>query len=123
MRWRHDRTEDCRAITGYAFLIDGGAVSWSSKKQEIIPLSTTESEYVAAMKGMKETLWLRNLLVEVFESLADGTTLFLDNQSAIAALTRIHQFHARTKHIDARYHFILLGGRNWCSPLRLLPDG
>ena len=122
MRWKHDRTEDCRVITGYAFLINGGAFSWSSKKQEIISLSTMESEYVADTQGMKEALWLRNLLVEVFESLADGTTL-LDNQSAIAALTRVHQIHVRTKHIDARYHFILLGDRNWCSPLRLLPDG
>ena len=61
-------TEDRRAITGYAFLIDGGAVSWSSKKQEIVSLSTTESKYVAATHGMKEALWLRNLLVEVFES-------------------------------------------------------
>jgi transposase InsO family protein len=98
-------TEDRRAITGYAFLIDGGAVSWSSKKQEIVSLLTTESEYVAATHGMKEALWLRNLLAEVFEPLADTTTLFSDNQSAIA-LTRDHQFHARTKHIDVRYHFI-----------------
>jgi transposase InsO family protein len=98
-------TEDRRAITGYAFLIDGGAVSWSSKKQEIVSLSTTESEYVAATHGMKEALWLRNLLAEVFEPTSDATTLFSDNQSAIA-LTRDHQFHARTKHIDVRYHFI-----------------
>ncbi len=43
-------TEDQCVITGYVFLIDGGAVSWSSKKQEIISLSTTESEYVAVTK-------------------------------------------------------------------------
>ena len=98
-------TEDRRAITGYAFLIDGGAISWSSKKQEIVSLSTTESEYVAATHGMKEALWLRNLLAEVFEPLTDATTLFSDNQSAIA-LTRDHQFHVRMKHIDVRYHFI-----------------
>jgi hypothetical protein len=98
-------TEDRRAITGYTFLIDSGAVSWSSKKQEIVSLLTMESEYVAATHGMKEALWLRNLLAEVFEPLGDATTLFLDNQSAIA-LTRDHQFHAHTKHIDVRYHFI-----------------
>ena len=51
-------TEDRRAITGFAFLLDGGAVSWSLKKQEIVSLSTTESEYVAATHGMKEGLWL-----------------------------------------------------------------
>jgi transposase InsO family protein len=97
--------EDRRAITGYAFLIDGGAVSWSSKRQEIISLSTTESEYVAATHGMKEALWLRTLLSDIFGSLADATTMFSDNQSAIA-LARDHQYHARTKHIDVRYHWI-----------------
>src|SRR6266404_3043694 len=56
--------EDQCAITGYMFLIDGGAVSWSSKKQEIVSLSTTESEYVAATHGMKEAVWLHNLLAE-----------------------------------------------------------
>jgi hypothetical protein len=98
-------SEDRRAISGYAFLIDGGAVSWSSKRQEIVSLSTTESEYVAATHGMKEALWLRSLLSEVFDPITAPTTLFSDNQSAIA-LTRDHQYHARTKHIDVRYHFI-----------------
>jgi hypothetical protein len=48
--------EDRKAISGYAFLIDGGAVSWSSKKQEIIALSTTEAEYVAVTHAAKEAL-------------------------------------------------------------------
>jgi transposase InsO family protein len=97
--------EDRRAITGYAFLIDGSAISWSSKRQEIVSLSTTESEYVAATHGMKEALWLRSLLSEVFRGFRDATTLFSDNQAAIA-LARDHQYHARTKHIDVRYHWI-----------------
>ena len=50
--------EDCKVISGYAFLIDGGAMSWSLKKQEIVSLSTTESEYVAATHATKEALWL-----------------------------------------------------------------
>jgi hypothetical protein len=97
--------EDRRAISGYAFLIDGGAVSWSSKRQEIVSLSTTESEYVAATHGLKEAMWLRSLLSEVFGPFKDATVLLCDNQSAIA-LARDHQYHARTKHIDVRYHFI-----------------
>jgi len=97
--------KDRRAISGYAFLIDSGAMSWSSKQQEIISLSTTESEYVAAMHGLKEVLWLHSLLSEVFGPFKDPMTMFCDNQSAIA-LTRDHQYHARTKHIDVRYHFI-----------------
>ena len=71
--------EDRRAITGYAFLIDGGAVSWSSKRQEIVLLLITESEYMAAMHGMKEALWLCSLLSEAFGSLTAATTLFSDN--------------------------------------------
>ena len=98
-------SEDQRAITGYAFLIDGGAVSWSSKRQEIVSLSTTESEYVAATHGMKEALWLRSLLSKIFEPMKAPTTLFSDNQAAIS-LTCNHQYHARTKHINVRYHFI-----------------
>jgi hypothetical protein len=97
--------EDRRAISGYAFLIDGGAVSWSSKRQEVVSLSTTESEYVAATHGMKEAIWLRSLLSQVFGKFQDATVMFSDNQSAIA-LTRDHQYHARTKHIDVRYHWI-----------------
>ena len=97
--------EDRRAFTGYAFLIDGGAVSWSSKQQEIVVLSTTEGEYVAATHAAKEALWLRSFIGEVFGSTLTPTTLFSDNKSAIA-LSRDHQYHARTKHIDIRYHFI-----------------
>ena len=97
--------EDRRAISSYAFLIDGGAVSWSSKQQELVSLSTTESKYVAVTHSMKEALWLRSLLSEVFGTLTAPTTLFSDNQAAMA-LTRNHQYHAHMKHIDMRYHFI-----------------
>ena len=97
--------EDRRAVSGYAFLIDGGAVLWSSKRQEIISLSTTESEYVAVTHAAKEALWLRSFIGELFTPLAEPITLFSDNQSAIA-LTKDHQYHARTKHIDIRFHFI-----------------
>ena len=50
--------EHRHAITGYTFLIDGGAISWSFKKQEIVTLSTTKSEYVAATHAAKEAIWL-----------------------------------------------------------------
>ena len=99
--------EDRRATSGYAFLVDGGAVSWSTKRQEIVSLSTTESEYVAATHAAKEALWLRSLIGQVFGPfpLDTATTLFSDNQSAIA-LSKDHQYHARTKHIDIRFHLI-----------------
>jgi hypothetical protein len=68
-------------------------------------LSTTEGEYVAATHAAKEALWLRPFIREVFGSTLTPTTLFSDNKSAIA-LSRNHQYHARMKHIDIRYHFI-----------------
>nr|GAT59056.1 predicted protein [Mycena chlorophos] len=103
--------EERPAISGFAFLIDGGAVSWNSKQQELVVLSTTEAEYVAATHASKEGLWLRSFISEVFGSYvsppidSSPTTVFSDNQSAIA-LAKEHQYHARTKHIDIRYHFI-----------------
>ena len=97
--------EDRRAVSGYAFIVDGGAVSWSIKCQEIISLSTTESEYITATHAVKEVLWLRSLITQVFGPLTQATTLFSDNQSAIA-LAKDHQYHPRTKHIDIQFHFI-----------------
>jgi hypothetical protein len=97
--------EHRHAISGYAFLIDGGAMSWSSKKQELVTLSTAEAEYVAATYAAKEALWLRRFIGEVFRPLKNPIPLYSDSQSAIA-LTKDGSYHARTKHIDIRYHFI-----------------
>jgi hypothetical protein len=97
--------EHRHAISGYVFLINGGAISWSSKKQELVTLSTAESEYVAATHAAKEALWLRRLMEEVFQPITKPITLHCDSQSAIA-LTKDGSYHARTKHIDIRYHFI-----------------
>ena len=96
--------DDRHAISGYAFLIDGGAVSWSSKRQPIVSLSTAEAEYIAATHAAKEAIWLKNFIDELYKH-DDPLTLYSDSQSAIA-LARNEQFHARTKHIDIRYHFI-----------------
>jgi hypothetical protein len=97
--------KDWHAILGYMFLIDGSAMLWSSKQQEIILLSTMESEYIAAMHSIKEGLWLKSLLSEIFSTFSSPITLFSDNQAAIA-LTHDHQCHMHTKHIDVRYHWI-----------------
>jgi len=93
------------AISGYAFIINGGAVSWSSQKQELITLSTAEAKYIATTHAAKEAIWLRNFIGEVFTPLTEPMTLHCDNQSAIAITTN-GNYHARTKHIDIHYHFI-----------------
>ena len=92
-------------ISAYVFMIDGGAVSWSSKKQELVTLSTAELEYVAATYAAKEALWARQFVSEVFSPIMKPLTLYCDSQSTIA-LTKDGSYHARTKHIDIRYHFI-----------------
>ena len=97
--------EHWHAITGYAFLIDRGAISWSSKKQEIIMLSTTESEYVATTHAAKEVIWLCRFIGEVFQPLTNPILLYSDSRAAIS-LTRDRSYHAHTKHIDIWYHFI-----------------
>jgi len=93
------------AISGYAFLIDSGAISWRSRKQELVTLSTAEAEYVAATHTVKEAIWLQKLIFELFPTLSAQTTMFCDNQATLI-LTTTDNYHARTKHINIRYHFI-----------------
>ena len=95
-----------RAISGFVVLVDGGAVSWSSKKQELVTLSTVEAEHVGTTHAAKEIIWFRRLIKEIFRPLLFPTTLCLDNQSAIVLANSENQFHARTKLIDIRYHFV-----------------
>ena len=68
-------------------------------------MSSTEAEYIAATEACKEVLWLQMFLDELGFAPTEATTLQCDNQSAIA-LCRDSKFHARTKHMDIRYHFI-----------------
>jgi hypothetical protein len=86
-------------------MVDGGVVSWMSKKQKIVTLSTMEAEYMAATHAAKEAVWLCHLIGEIFSSVKYPITLHSDKKSAIALATG-GQYHTRTKHIDIRYHFI-----------------
>jgi len=72
--------KDYYAILGYAFIINGSAVSWSAKCQEVVILSTTESEYISTMYAAKEAIWLCLLILHILPPM----TFFLDNKSAIA---------------------------------------
>ena len=74
-------------------MIDGGAVSWSSKKQELVTLSTTKSKYVATTHAAKEALWLQGLITKLFGLMDTPTTLFKDNKSAIT-LAHDGHYHA-----------------------------
>ena len=95
------------SISGFSFHYGAGAVSWSSKKQPVVSLSSTEAEYVAQMHAAKEAIWLRSFVSEITGKQEKPLTILCDNQGAIA-LSKDNKFHARlgTKHIDLRYHFI-----------------
>jgi hypothetical protein len=97
--------EHRHAISGSALLLDGGAISWASRKQELVTLSTAEAEYVAATHTAKECIWLRRFITSLFGPMSIPTTLYCDNQAALS-LTTDDNYHARTKHIDIRFHFI-----------------
>jgi len=91
--------EHWHSTSSYIFMINSGGVSWSSKKQAIVALSMTKAEYMSAMHAAKEFLWLCTFLTEITRLLHHPTTLFCDNQSAIA-VTKDNQYHACMKHID-----------------------
>src|ERR1700730_11124114 len=94
-------------MSGHVFLIDGSMVSWLSKKQELVTLSTAKAEYVVATHAAKEALWLRQFIGEVFRPLSKLITIWSDSLPAITLMSDADgSFHARTKHIDLRYHFI-----------------
>ena len=93
-----------RSTTGYVFTVGGTAVSWVSKIQCVVALSTTEEEYVAATEASKEMIWLQRLMGELGKN-HDMGTLYSDSQSAIH-LAKNSAFYSRNKHIQLKYHFI-----------------
>ena len=101
--WAADR-DDRKSITGYAFLLCGGAISWQSKKQQTPALSTVEAEYMAAAAAAKEALWWRAQL----QGLGHDTSQPPRCTPTVRAVSRLQEpdHHANTKHIDLRYHFI-----------------
>ena len=95
----------CHSISGYSFHMGAGAISWSSKKQHVVVLSSTEAEYITQTHVAKEALWLCSFLQELCSTPDDPLILNCDNQGAIA-LTKDNKFYVCTKHIDVHYHFI-----------------
>ena len=86
------------------FTFSGGAISWQSKLQKCVALSTTEVEYIAAVEASKEMLWLKGFLQELGLK-QDEYLVLCDSQSAMD-LSKNSMYHARTKHIDVRYHWL-----------------
>lgn len=97
--------EDRRSTSGYACLLNTGAVAWCSKKQPIVTLSTTEAEFVAAKLCTCQVIWMRRILKALGQKEEECTSIRCDNSSAIK-LSRNPVLHGRSKHIDVRYHFL-----------------
>ena len=104
--WGSD-IDDRRSISGYVFLLSGGAVSWKTKKQPTVAQSSVEAEYMAANQASREALWFRTLLNELgyFNLVSSPTKIYSDSQGSIA-LVKNPEFHTRTKHIDIQHHFV-----------------
>jgi hypothetical protein len=94
-----------RSTSGEVFMMSGGPVSWSSKKQATVALSTTEAEYVAITRSSKQAMWIYSFLEELRMPQDRPAVLYGDNLGA-AALARDAKGHARVKHIDIREHYI-----------------
>jgi hypothetical protein len=97
--------DDCKSTSGYVFLEGGGAISWMSKKQSVIALSSTEAEYIALSEAGREACWLRSLYQELGYEQTQPTVIRGDNEGALA-MVKNPQFHKRAKHIEIRWHWI-----------------
>jgi hypothetical protein len=105
--WAGDQ-DTRRSTSGYVFNLGSAAVSWSSKRQPTVALSTCEAEYVGQKNAAKEAVWLQRFLKQIDPNQDPGlgaTIIYGDNQGAIA-LAKNAQYHGRTKHIDADVHFV-----------------
>jgi hypothetical protein len=104
--WASDST-DRKSQGGHVFLTchDGGAISWQSRKQDLIALSTLEAEYIACSEASREARWLLQLQRDIHGSPSDASPLpiYCDNQGALTHITT-GVIKARTKHIDVCYH-------------------
>jgi hypothetical protein len=96
--------DDRRSTTGYVFTLSGGPICWKSTLQSIVAMSTTEAEYMAVAEAAKEALWLKGLVKELGLN-QGGVQMHCDSQSVIY-LAKNQVYHARTKHIDVRFHKI-----------------
>ncbi|GJX28460.1 putative RNA-directed DNA polymerase [Tanacetum coccineum] len=104
--WQTDK-DDSKSQSGWVFLLNGGAVTWKSSKQDTVADSTCESEYIAACEASKEAIWMKNFIGDlgVVPTVQDPIEIFCDNESAVA-LTKEPKDHGKSKHIDRKYHFV-----------------
>jgi hypothetical protein len=96
--------EDSLSTYGYAFMLNGAAVSWTSRKQSKVAHSTFEAEYVAASLTSREALWISKLMADL--DLPGPLTIWMDNTAALAQAQE-ETFTPRNKHIGVHYHAVV----------------
>ena len=94
-----------RSQGGFICFVGGNLITCKSILQRIVALSSTEAEYIAACEATKEAVWMRRVLTDIGFPQSQPTTIWEDNRSAICLSENPHD-HARTKHIDLRYHYL-----------------
>ncbi|KAJ0653431.1 putative RNA-directed DNA polymerase [Helianthus annuus] len=97
--------DDRKSVSASVFNLGSGAVTWSSKKQNTVALSSTEAEYVASSAATSQAVWLRRILCDLGLVQESPTVIFCDNHSAIN-LSRNPVLHGRTKHIEIKHHYV-----------------
>jgi hypothetical protein len=102
--WAGDKT-DRKSISGWLAKVGGDVVSWASKKQSVVSLSTCEAELYAEAAAVQEVLWLRGLLSELGLAPQEPSVLYGDNQSTVK-VSENGVRSERTKHVDIKYHFV-----------------
>jgi hypothetical protein len=94
-----------KSTSGFIVMMAGGPVSWRSKLQTTVSLSTTEAEYVAGVDAGKEIAWMQHLLQELEYGLTSASSLLMDNQSAIV-VARNPEHHGHICHLDPAHHWL-----------------
>ena len=104
--WGGDLDER-KSTSRFAFLLNNGAIFWSSKKKSCIALSTMEAKFAALSVVVQEGIWLRRFMEHLINKgdVIEPVLISCDSQAAIA-YTKDPKFYAKTKHIDIKFNFV-----------------
>lgn len=125
--WAEDKA-DRKSNSGHVFMVNGATVCWSSRKQQLVALSTCEAEFIALSEACRAASWIRRLLIDLKQRVQKATTIHEDNQSCLKLIEEEERLSERSKHIDTRFHFVkdyVKGGLiscEYCPTEKMLAD-
>jgi hypothetical protein len=97
--------DDRKSTTGFCVFINGNIVSWATKKQPTVALSSAEAELMAIVEVVKEVMWYLHVLTEMKRKVRKPIIINVDNQSSMK-ISENDTEHDRSKHIDIKHHFV-----------------